>query len=100
MQFEYSVPFKQIEEMLKYTSSNTPALVMINEPSGNMIYSFGFDFKNTPISKIKENPNQSQKFSTILIRKSFVDAQSGTLVNIKSIYGLSDTMEEKTTDSQ
>jgi hypothetical protein len=67
---------------------------MINEPAGNMIYSFGFDFKSTDINKIKNNKGNPEKFSVLLIRRSFVDANSGILVNIKSIFGLSDTIDK------
>ena len=99
-EFEYklnfNVPQKNIDSFLKYHSNNVPIIIMINEPSGNLIYSFGFDFSKTPVDKIIKN--KTGNISTLLIKKSFADKKSGALINIKNIYGLSDKLDKNPDD--
>jgi hypothetical protein len=87
----FVIPLNNLEAFLTYSSKNVPVIIMINQPTGNMIYSFGFDFSKT--SKNSIITNKQGKFETILIRKSFVNAQTGITSNIKNIYGLSNTID-------
>ena len=87
----FSIPLDNLENFLTFKNNNVPVIAMINQSTGNMIYSFGFDFSKTSRESIIKNKHG--KFETILIRKSFVNAQTGIISNIKNIYGLSNTIE-------
>lgn len=75
------------QNSLIFAPTNVPLSIMISEPVGHVIYSFGFDFAN---KKLIPEDIENEEFSRLdmcLIRKDFVD-QAGTISTLKNIYGL------------
>lgn len=98
-EFKFRVVAKQMETPLTFTPGNVPVLVMLNQASGNLIYSFGFDFSKIKKESVMANKGESSKFESILVRKSYVNSQTKVVVNIKNIFGLSKTMDNGNEES-
>lgn len=97
-EFDFVVPFKTIQSQLTFSPQNVPVLVMLNQASGALLYSFGFDFSRTTPEKIFCNKGEPEKLESVLVRKSFVHGQSKVVVNIKNIFGLRNTMKDSSTE--
>lgn len=92
-EFKFKIPVKNVTTGLTFSPKNVPVLVMLNQASGNLVYSFGFDFSKTKEEVIMKNSGETSKINTILVRKSFVNSQTKMVINIKNIFGLSNTID-------
>lgn len=98
--FSFLFPFNTPLKCFQFSNKNVPFLIMLNQPQGNLIYSFGIDFGNTDQAQIFNSVSLNASPVPIkLIRKTFVDSTTGTCNNLKSIYGLGDTLKEETDET-